>query len=55
MFYNIAVTRGVFKAVCEPNAWRKRMNSCPLVGKYSISGIWYLQYLLIKLNDLCWF
>ena len=47
---------GAFKVVCRPNGWHKLMTSRPLVeisSKYIISGIWYLQYSLIKLNDLC--
>ena len=37
-------------------SWKRTelASSWPLVEKYSTSGIRYLQYLLIKLNKLCW-
>ena len=47
-----SIPLGVCKVVYGPSAWQKLMATCLLFEKYSISGIWYL---LIKLNDLCWF
>ena len=47
-----SIPLGVSKVVYEPSAWQKLMISCLLFEKYNISDIWYL---LIKLNDLCWF
>ena len=51
------MARSVFKVVHGPSAWKKTDDFMILLEKYSrsILGIRYLQYLSIKLNDLCWF